>query len=111
MESLLVSALQSELAHASSEGRTGQASWLINKRLINTYCVEHSVRFCMLPVQSLLTHHSSAPVSAPSPPLLILAYVIFTVERPSEPLGILVLFYYLILYRYVSVHFFFLAQL
>ena len=34
MESLLVSALQSELAHASSEGRTGQASWLINKRLI-----------------------------------------------------------------------------
>lgn len=80
MESLLVSALQSELAHASSEGRTGQASWLIHKRLINTYCVEHSVRFCMLPVQSLLTHHSSAPVSAPSPPLLILAYVIFTVE-------------------------------
>lgn len=76
MESLLVAPLQFEPGHASSEGHTVQASWLINK-LFNKHllCVEHSVQFCSLPIQNLLTHHSSAPGSAPLPPLLILTYV------------------------------------
>lgn len=49
-----------------------QASWLINKRLTHTYCVWGTV--CNLAVYLCKTysHITAAPVSAPSPPLLIL---------------------------------------
>lgn len=75
MESLLVASLQFEPGRASSEGYMVEASWLINKRLINIYCVWNTLfNSALQPPQILLTSQAQL-VSTPLPPLLILTHV------------------------------------
>lgn len=75
MESLLVASLQFEPGRASSEGYMVEASWLINKRLINIYCVWSTLfNSALQPPQILLTSQAQL-VSTPLPPLLILTHV------------------------------------
>lgn len=70
MESLLVASLQFEPGRASSEGYMVEASWLINKRLINIYCVWSTLCSILLSRLPKSSSHLRLSLS----PLLCLLY-------------------------------------